>query len=116
MSDPKRDRLPPQQGCSGLLFFLPRPRLRLNIRFMTSAWLTLATPLHRDLAFRARELRSVARYAPGVARRLSGPSTVGSLACQTSPDVVTPFRIALTTLAASWGLQRPQLLAQAGCR
>src|SRR5438552_3095768 len=104
MSDPKRDRSP------------PRPRLRLNIRFMTSAWLTLATPLHRDLACRVQELRSVGRYTPAGARRLPGPSTVGSLACQTWRDAIMPSRTALMTLVASWGLQRPQRLAQAGYR
>src|SRR5438874_1663982 len=62
------------------------------------------------------ELRSAVRYTLAAAKRLPGLSTAGSLACQTWRDAIMPCRTALTTLAASWGLLRPQPLAQAGCR
>src|SRR5947208_17157120 len=112
MSDPSQS---PQCSCAPP-DLLTRPRLRLNIRFMTSAWLTLAILLHKALACRVQELLSAVRYTPAGARRSPGPSTVASLACQTWRDAIIPSRTALMTLAASWGLLRPQPLAQAGYR
>src|SRR5438093_9153402 len=112
MSDPSQS---PQCSCAPP-DLLPRPRLRLNIRFMISAWLIPAILLHKDLACRVQELLSAVRYTPAGARRSPGLSTAGSLACQTCRDAIMPCRTALTTLAASWGLLRPQPLAQAGYR